>query len=172
MAEVKKKQVTLISGGGSGHEPFAAGMCLLQLENISPTLVSGLVGKNGLTAAIAGNIFASPPSADVEDALEVCKATAGTLIFVINYTGDRLNFGMAGERVKTRQDTKLDLVHVDDDIALEQRRESTIGGRGLAGALLVLQISGALAGSRGAAFDEVRDVSRRVVKNMSERANR
>ena len=63
--------VTLVSGGGSGHEPFAA----------------GFVGKNALTAAVCGDVFTSPPSRHVGYALNAVHSNAGTIVFVINYTG-------------------------------------------------------------------------------------
>ncbi|KAI6190487.1 Bifunctional ATP-dependent dihydroxyacetone kinase/FAD-AMP lyase [Aphelenchoides bicaudatus] len=147
--------VTIVCGGGSGHEPFAC----------------GLVGKNSLTAAVAGNVFASPPSNHVSDALEATQSHGGTLVFVINYTGDRLHFGMAIERsskAKLGSNAKVDLVYIDDDVALEDKLGVTIGGRGLAGALLVLQIAGVLAEDRKASFEEVRDTSRKVIENMGE----
>ncbi|KAI6225216.1 Bifunctional ATP-dependent dihydroxyacetone kinase/FAD-AMP lyase [Aphelenchoides fujianensis] len=156
----KDGRVTIACGGGSGHEPFA----------------SGLVGKNALTAAIAGNLFASPPSNHVADALEAIRSPGGSLLFVINYTGDRLHFGMAIERAKAKADGEFHCrfgsffvwidVYIDDDVALEHKLGSTVGGRGLAGALLALQIAGVLADERRAKFDEIRDTSRKVVENM------
>ncbi|KAI6215746.1 Bifunctional ATP-dependent dihydroxyacetone kinase/FAD-AMP lyase [Aphelenchoides besseyi] len=146
------ERVTLAGGGGSGHEPFA----------------SGLVGKNSLTAAIAGDIFASPPSSHITDALETIQSSAGTLLFVINYTGDRLHFGMAIERSKSKlgNDAKLDLIYIDDDVALESKLKSTTGGRGLAGALFTLQIAGVMAEEFGAKFEDIRDTARKVVENI------
>lgn len=128
----------------------------------------GLVGKNSLTAAIAGNIFASPPSIHVSDALEAVGGKGGCLVYVINYTGDRLHFGMAIERSKARLGStmKADLVYIDDDVALENKLDITVGGRGLGGALLVLQIAGVLAEHQMVPFEEVRDISRKVVENM------
>jgi dihydroxyacetone kinase len=63
--------VTIVSGGGSGHEPFAG----------------GFVGKNALTAAVCGDVFTSPPSRHVGFALDAIRSDAGTIVFVINYTG-------------------------------------------------------------------------------------
>jgi dihydroxyacetone kinase len=100
--------------------------------------------------------------------LEAIEGKAGSLIYVINYTGDRLHFGMAIERSKAKlgPDTKADLIYIDDDVALENKLGVTVGGRGLAGALLVLQIAGVLAEERKASFEEVRDVSREAIANM------
>lgn len=158
--------MTIACGGGSGHEPFAAGKSFLYTKNCN--LFLGLVGKNSLTAAIAGDVFASPPSNHVSDALEAIQSKAGSLIYVINYTGDRLNFGMAIERSKSKlgPDIKTDLIYIDDDVALENKEKISVGGRGLAGALLVLQIAGVLADKKNASFKEVRETSQKVVDNL------
>jgi dihydroxyacetone kinase len=136
----------------SGHEPSFA----------------SFVGKNSLTASISGNVFASPPSSHISDALEAIEGNGGSLIYVINYTGDRLHFGMAIERSKAElgPKSKADLVYIDDDVALENKLGITVGGRGLAGAILVLQIAGVLAEEKKASFEEIRDTSRKVIENM------
>ncbi|VDN08417.1 unnamed protein product [Thelazia callipaeda] len=142
------KQVTLLAGGGSGHEPFAA----------------GFVGKGLLSAAICGNVFASPPTSHITAGLNAIRnrcnvspeytvkpffVPAGIGVFVINYTGDRLNFGLAVERFNTcrgNEDGAAEMVLIGDDIALENNLAgSDIGRRGLAGAVLLLKIAGALA---------------------------
>ncbi|KAJ9086403.1 hypothetical protein DSO57_1004463 [Entomophthora muscae] len=46
---LKRKQVTLVSGGGAGHEPSHA----------------GFVGPGMLSAAISGNTFASPSTQQI-----------------------------------------------------------------------------------------------------------
>lgn len=78
------RQVTLISGGGSGHEPAFA----------------GYVGEGMLTAAVCGGVFASPTASAVSAAIRAACGPAGCLVLVMNYTGDRLNFGMAVEQAK------------------------------------------------------------------------
>src|SRR6478609_7027750 len=79
--QVRDSQVALISGGGSGHEPAHA----------------GYVGAGMLSAAVAGEIFTSPPSASVLAAIKAVAGKPGVLLIVKNYTGDRLNFGLAAE---------------------------------------------------------------------------
>ena len=59
------------AGGGSGHEPAHA----------------GYVGPGMLTAAVAGEVFASPTAAAVLAALRAVTGPAGTLLIVKNYTG-------------------------------------------------------------------------------------
>ena len=115
-------QVTLVSGGGSGHEPSHA----------------GFVGKGMLTAAVAGDVFASPPSSSVFAAILAVAGSGGVLVIIKNYTGDRLHFGLAVERAKSRgHDVRL--VVMADDMAFDSD-ENTAGRRGLAGALYLHKV--------------------------------
>uniref|UniRef100_A0A8R1TWN8 Triokinase/FMN cyclase n=1 Tax=Onchocerca volvulus TaxID=6282 RepID=A0A8R1TWN8_ONCVO len=127
------KQVTLLAGGGSGHEPFAA----------------GFVGKGLLSAAVCGNVFASPPTSHITAGLNAIRNSSGIGVFVINYTGDRLNFGLAVERFNTsrgKEDGEAEIVMIGDDVALESSIAGRdVGRRGLAGAVLLLKIAGAMA---------------------------
>lgn len=123
----EQNKVTLISGGGSGHEPAHA----------------GFVGKGMLSAAVAGGVFASPPSASVLAALRAVASPAGTLVIVKNYTGDRLNFGIAVEQAKM-EGMAVKMVVVGEDTALPTT-EFSAGRRGLCGIILVHKVAGALA---------------------------
>ncbi|KAE9548818.1 hypothetical protein FO519_007971 [Halicephalobus sp. NKZ332] len=144
--------VTLISGGGSGHEPFAA----------------GFVGFGGLSAAVSGDVFASPSSEAVFHGLQEIYSPSGTIVFVINYTGDRLNFGTAVERFKAEtKNDNVDLVYIDDDVALEDKTGITVGGRGLAGAVLLFQIAGYLSEVKLTPFQNLLEISREIVKNTA-----
>uniref|UniRef100_A0AC34RPY1 Triokinase/FMN cyclase n=1 Tax=Panagrolaimus sp. JU765 TaxID=591449 RepID=A0AC34RPY1_9BILA len=145
-----KNVVTLISGGGSGHEPFSA----------------GYVGKNGLSASVSGDVFASPSSEAVFQGLKEIHSPGGSIVFVINYTGDRLNFGMAVERFKAEtKQQNVDLVYVDDDVALEDKTGLSVGGRGLAGSILLFQIVGFLAEVKLMKFEQLLEHSRNIIKN-------
>uniref|UniRef100_A0A915PZI7 Triokinase/FMN cyclase n=1 Tax=Setaria digitata TaxID=48799 RepID=A0A915PZI7_9BILA len=147
------KQVALIAGGGSGHEPFAA----------------GFVGKGLLSAAVCGNVFASPPTAHVTAGLDAICNKCGTGVFVINYTGDRLNFGLAVERFNTGREYengKAEMVLISDDVALEGSNVGrAVGRRGLAGAVLLLKIAGAMA-EEGKDLKAITAASRIVNDNM------
>jgi len=83
-ADWDKSKVALISGGGSGHEPAHA----------------GFVGAGLLTAAVCGEVFASPSVDAVLAAILAVTGDAGCLLIIKNYTGDRLNFGLAAERAR------------------------------------------------------------------------
>ena len=128
-----KSKVALVSGGGSGHEPAHA----------------GFVGPGMLTAAVCGEVFASPSVEAVLAGILAVTGEAGCLLIVKNYTGDRLNFGLAAERARALG-RKVEMVVVDDDIALPDLPQP----RGVAGTLFVHKIAGALAES-GADLDSV-----------------
>ncbi|MGR3722354.1 dihydroxyacetone kinase subunit DhaK [Abyssibius alkaniclasticus] len=140
-ADWDKSKVALVSGGGSGHEPAHA----------------GFVGAGMLTAAVCGDIFASPSVDAVLAAILAVTGPAGCLLIVKNYTGDRLNFGLAAERARAFG-RKVSMVVVDDDIALPNLPQS----RGVAGTLFVHKIAGALA-EQGAALEDVTKMAERVI---------
>ena len=63
---------------------------------------------------------------------------AGTLLIVKNYTGDRLNFGLAAERARA-EGLLVDMVVVSDDCALTSS-DKTAGRRGLCGTILINKV--------------------------------
>ncbi|MGF1475512.1 MAG: dihydroxyacetone kinase subunit DhaK [Geminicoccaceae bacterium] len=140
-----KSKAALVSGGGSGHEPAHA----------------GFVGRGMLTAAVCGEVFASPSVDAVLAGILAVTGPAGCLLIVKNYTGDRLNFGLAAERAR-EQGLKVSLVIVDDDVALPDVPQA----RGVAGTLFVHKIAGALA-ERGASLEEVTAAAERIVENTA-----
>lgn len=140
-ADWDRSKVALVSGGGSGHEPAHA----------------GFVGAGMLTAAVCGDVFASPSVDAVLAGILAVTGPAGCLLIVKNYTGDRLNFGLAAERARAFG-LNVNMVIVDDDIALPDLPQA----RGVAGTLFVHKIAGALA-ENGADLDTVTEAARRVI---------
>jgi dihydroxyacetone kinase len=136
-----KSKVALISGGGSGHEPAHA----------------GFVGEGMLTAAVCGDIFASPTVDAVLAGILAVTGSSGCLLIVKNYTGDRLNFGLAAERAR-QFGLNVEMVIVDDDVALPDLPQA----RGVAGTLFVHKIAGALA-ENGADLAHVAAAARKIV---------
>lgn len=136
-----KSKVALVSGGGSGHEPAHA----------------GFVGQGMLTAAVCGDVFASPSVDAVLAAILAVTGKSGCLLIVKNYTGDRLNFGLAAERARS-QGFNVSMVIVDDDIALPDLPQA----RGVAGTLFVHKIAGALA-EAGETLESITASARRVI---------
>jgi triose/dihydroxyacetone kinase / FAD-AMP lyase (cyclizing) len=123
-----KTKVALISGGGSGHEPAHA----------------GFVGEGMLAAAICGDVFASPSVDAVLAGILAVTGKAGCVLVVKNYTGDRLNFGLAAERARA-YGLKINMVIVQDDIAIPGLSRP----RGVAGTLFAHKIAGAVAEAGG-----------------------
>ncbi|WP_299286089.1 dihydroxyacetone kinase subunit DhaK [uncultured Tateyamaria sp.] len=144
-ADWDKSQVALISGGGSGHEPAHA----------------GFVGKGMLTAAVCGEVFASPSVDAVLAGILAVTGPAGCLLIVKNYTGDRLNYGLAAERARAFG-LDVSMVVVDDDIALPDLPQA----RGVAGTLFVHKIAGAMA-EDGADLASITDAANTAISHMA-----
>ena len=139
--------VAILSGGGSGHEPAHA----------------GFVGDGMLAAAIAGPVFTSPSVDAVLTGLRAVAGPAGALTIVKNYTGDRLNFGLAAELARA-EGIPVEIVVVADDVAL---RDTVERGRrrGIAGTVLVHKVAGAAAAS-GLPLQAVTAVAQRAADNL------
>jgi dihydroxyacetone kinase len=100
------RPVAVLSGGGSGHEPAHA----------------GYVGSGMLSAAISGDVFTSPSVDAVLAAIRASAGPTGALLIVKNYTGDRLNFGLAAE-LASAEGIPTKVVVVADDVALHDTVE-------------------------------------------------
>jgi dihydroxyacetone kinase len=139
-----KSKVAIISGGGSGHEPAHA----------------GFVGRGMLTAAVCGEIFASPSVDAVFAAILAVTGPAGCLLIVKNYTGDRLNFGLAAEKAKAKG-LRVEVVICADDIAIPEAPQP----RGVAGTLFVHKIAGYAAES-GKNLEEVKRIAQETAGSI------
>lgn len=120
-----------------------------------------------LTAAVCGNIFASPSASQVRRAIDLVKNEKGTIIIVKNYTGDILNFGLAKEQYAAihGESNTLRFVIVADDVAVGKTQGAIVGRRGLAGTVLTYKIAGALA-DRGDTLDNVYNVAQYVASRV------
>ncbi|MFM0670216.1 dihydroxyacetone kinase subunit DhaK [Paraburkholderia sediminicola] len=146
-AAAARGEVALISGGGSGHEPAHG----------------GYVGSGMLSAAVAGEVFTSPSTDAVLDAIRAVAGKAGALLIVKNYTGDRFNFGLAAE-IARAEGIPTEMVIVADDVALTASGDHA-GRRGLAGTVLVHKIAGAAAAA-GRPLAEVARIARDVAASL------
>lgn len=134
-----RSKVTLISGGGSGHEPAW----------------TGYVGQNMLTASVGGDIFASPSTKQIVAAVESVPSDKGTILVITNYTGDCLHFGLANEKANATGHNCRTII-CGDDVSVG-RKGSLVGRRGLAGQIGVLKVMGGASGA-GGSLDEVYDL--------------
>lgn len=145
--ELNRDKVTLISGGGSGHEPAHA----------------GFVGKGLLDAAVCGDVFASPSQIQVYQAIKESASQKGTLLIIKNYSGDIMNFKNAAY-LATDDGINVDYIKVDDDVAVEDSLY-TVGRRGVAGTLFVHKIAGAAA-ECGYELQEVKRLAQKAADHV------
>ncbi|MRN54683.1 dihydroxyacetone kinase subunit DhaK [Paenibacillus monticola] len=145
--EINQNKVSLISGGGSGHEPAHA----------------GYVGKGMLDAAVCGDIFASPSQIQVYQALKATAGNKGALMIIKNYTGDMMNFRNAAFMAE-EDGLQVDYVVVNDDISVQDSLY-TVGRRGVAGTVLVHKIAGAAA-EEGQSLQQVKAAAEKAAANV------
>jgi dihydroxyacetone kinase-like protein len=139
---IPQGKITLLVGGGSGHEP----------------LFAGFVGKNLADGAVCGNVFAAPTPDQILIATRAVNRGKGVLYLYGNYAGDTMNFDIASEMAESEGITTR-TVHIWDDVAsapLEKIEER----RGIAGDLFVIKIAGAAA----TRADTLQDLERITVK--------
>ncbi|MBT2255429.1 dihydroxyacetone kinase subunit DhaK [Priestia megaterium] len=145
--QINKNKVSIISGGGSGHEPAHA----------------GYVGKGMLDAAVCGDVFASPSQIQIYQAIKETASDKGTLLVIKNYSGDMMNFKNAAYLAE-EDGIQVDYVKVDDDIAVQDSLY-TVGRRGVAGTVLVHKIAGAAA-ERGYDLPKVKEAAENAIANV------
>jgi phosphoenolpyruvate---glycerone phosphotransferase subunit DhaK len=138
-----KGKVAVLSGGGSGHEPMHG----------------GFVGPGMLDAACPGAVFTSPTPDQMLAATQAVDGGAGVLHIVKNYTGDVLNFEMAGDLARA-EGIEVEQVLINDDVAVQDSLY-TAGRRGVGVTVLAEKIAGAAA-AQGRALAEVAELCRRV----------
>ncbi|OOQ88878.1 dihydroxyacetone kinase [Penicillium brasilianum] len=131
-------KVSIISGGGSGHEPAW----------------SGYVGDGLLSAVACGDIFASPSAKQILAAIRMAPSKKGVILLITNYTGDRLHFGLAAERAKAEGLVEnIAILHATDDVSIGRGKNSHMGRRGLPGHVFTMKIIGAAA-AEGHSFEQ------------------
>lgn len=144
---INENKVSIISGGGSGHEPAHA----------------GFVGKGMLDAAVCGDVFASPSQIQVYQAIKSTAGDKGLLMIIKNYSGDMMNF-KNGAALAIEDGIQVEYVKVDDDIAVEDSLY-TVGRRGVAGTVFVHKIAGAAA-EEGRDLTEVKMAAEKAAANV------
>ncbi|MHB8277962.1 MAG: dihydroxyacetone kinase subunit DhaK [Candidatus Humimicrobiaceae bacterium] len=141
-----KNKVAVVTGGGAGHEP-------LFFEH---------VGKGMADAAAIGQIFASPSSAIILEAIRAAEAGKGTLLVYNNYAGDVLNFEMAMEMAQD-EGIKVEQVKINDDVS-SGPKDKRDNRRGTTATPIILKIAGA-ASSTGMDLDSLKAVVQKAVDN-------
>ena len=117
-----------------------------------------------LSAAIAGEVFTSPSTDTVLAAIQAVAAKPGALLVVKNYTGDRLNFGLAAEMARA-EGIPVEIIIVDDDVALKGTGQAT-GARGLAGTVFIHKLLGAAA-AEGKSLADLAAIGKAAVASLA-----
>ena len=116
-----------------------------------------------LDAAVAGNVFTSPSPDRILEGIKQADSGKGVLMIIKNYSGDVMNFQMAGELAGS-EGIKTDYVIVRDDVAVPDSTYST-GRRGIAGTIFVHKIAGAAA-EQGKSLEEVKALAQKTIDNV------
>lgn len=143
--EKSQDKVGLVTGGGSGHLP----------------LFLGYVGEGMLDACAIGNVFASPSSKKMYEAIKYVDSGKGVLCVYGNYGGDKMNFSMARDE-SSFDDIEVEEVIVSDDIASSNDKKSR---RGVAGLVYAYKIAGTLA-KKGYTLKEVKSKTEKALENI------
>jgi len=142
---VQKKpgKVAIVTGGGSGHLP----------------LFLGYVGQGMLDGCAVGGVFQSPSAEEMYEVTKAVDNGAGVLYLFGNYSGDILNFEMAGELAEM-DDIKTCIVVGNDDVASAVKGSENVR-RGVAGIFFLYKCAGAKADEM-ASLEEVKTLAGKV----------
>ena len=143
----RKKQVSLVIGGGSGHEP----------------MFCGFAGKGLADAVVCGNIFAAPNPQLILETARAVDQGHGVLFLYGNYAGDNLNFDVA-EELCACEGIVTGHIRVQDDCA-SAPKHSCQDRRGIAGDVFAIKIAGA-ACDAGLDLLEVRRITQKACNNI------
>ena len=120
-------KVGVITGGGSGHDPF----------------LIGSIGRGMVDAVAIGNIFAAPGVQICYDTIKAADSGKGVLVCIGNYSGDLMNFGIAVDMLR-EEGKDIEVLIMNDDVASasKDKRENR---RGIAGEVILFKTMGAMA---------------------------
>lgn len=141
-------RVTIVTQGGSGHEPA----------------ISGFVGEGMVDVSVVGDVFAAPGPQACIDAIKLAEKGKGVLYVVLNHAGDMLTGNLTMKEAK-KQGLKVIKVVTQEDIA-NAPRENSDDRRGLVGCVPAYKIAGAAAAA-GKSLEEVAAVTQRFADNMA-----
>ena len=143
----KADRVTIVTYGGSGHEPAQA----------------GFVGKGMLDIQVVGDIFAAPSGQLVFEALQKADKGHGILLLTLNYAGDQLA-GKQAMKLAKKAGMNVRQVVTGEEIQYDLNGEDN--QRGLAGAVPLYHVVGAAAAA-GKSLDEIADLAQKYADQMA-----
>lgn len=141
-------RVTIVTLGGTGHEPA----------------ISGFVGEGMVDISVPGDIFAAPgPQACIE-ALKMADKGHGVLMVVLNHAGDMLTGNLTMKAAK-KEGLHVVKVVTQEDVS-NAPRENGEDRRGLVGCVPLYKIAGAAA-AEGKTLEEVAEIAQKFADNMA-----
>ena len=141
-------RVTIVTLGGTGHEPA----------------ISGFVGEGMIDISVAGNIFAAPGPQSCVEAIKMADKGHGVLFVVLNHAGDMLTGNLTMKQVK-KLGINVAKVVTQEDVA-NAPRSNADDRRGLVGCIPLYKIAGAAA-AQGKSLEEVAAIAQRFADNMA-----
>ena len=107
----REERVSIVTGGGSGGEPWCIGMA-----------------GDGLADGVAvGNIFSSPPATAVAAVARTVYNREGVLLIAGNHSGDVMNFELAKELLELDPGVRCETLFVTDNLASSSIRSERSG---------------------------------------------
>ena len=141
-------RVTIVTLGGTGHEPA----------------ISGFVGEGMVDISVPGDIFAAPGPQPCFEAIKMADKGKGVLFVVLNHAGDMLTANLTMKMVKKAGLNVIKIV-TQDDVA-NAPRENADDRRGLVGCVPLYKIAGAAA-AEGKSLEEVAAIAQKFADNMA-----
>lgn len=142
------ERVTIVTQGGSGHEPA----------------IEGFVGAGMVDIDVVGDIFAAPGPASCVDAIKKADKGKGVLYIVLNHAGDMLTGNLTMKQIE-KTDIKCVKVVTQEDVSNAPRSNAS-DRRGLVGCVPTYKIAGAAA-AEGRNLEDVAAVTQRFADNMA-----
>ncbi|MDR1710446.1 MAG: dihydroxyacetone kinase subunit DhaK [Propionibacteriaceae bacterium] len=142
-------RVTIVTQGGSGHEPA----------------LSGFVGEGMIDISVVGDVFAAPGPQACVDAIKKADKGKGVLYVVLNHAGDMLTGNLTMRELEKDPDVKCIKVVTQEDVSNAPRSNSD-DRRGLVGCIPLYKIAGAAA-AEGKSLEEVAAIAQRFADNMA-----
>ena len=128
-------RVTIVTQGGSGHEPA----------------ISGFVGEGMVDISVVGDVFAAPGPQACLDAIKLADKGKGVLYIVLNHAGDMLTGNLTMKKC-AKEGLNVVKVVTQEDIA-NAPRSNADDRRGLVGCIPTYKIAGAAA-AEGKSLEE------------------
>lgn len=141
-------RVTIVTLGGTGHEPA----------------ISGFVGEGMVDISVPGDIFAAPGPQACLEAIKMAEKGHGVLFVVLNHAGDMLTGNLTMKAAK-KEGLKVIKVVTQEDVS-NAPRENGEDRRGLVGCVPLYKIAGAAA-AEGKTLEEVAEIAQKFADNMA-----